>query len=157
MAQKRKAIGKRTQLSKFKEYKFEINVIILLGVGIFLLVEDFEIKHFIAVRIRFILIFIADIIGIARDAIINNIKLLEMSDLVGIIFITFAIFLIVNRWREKIINQFSVLIECPKCGEKLHRIHKNNFQRFFGLLFFLNIKNYKCNSCAFKGFKLTKQ
>ena len=157
MAQKRKAIGKRTQLSKFKEYSFEINVIILLGMGIFLLVEDLEIKQFIAVRIRFILITFADIIGNARDAIINNIKLLEGSDLVGIIFIVFAIYLIINRWREKIINQFSISIECPKCGEKLHRIHKNNFQRFFSLLLFLNIKNYKCNSCAFKGIKLTKR
>ena len=157
MAQKRKAIGKRTQLSKLKEYNFEINVIILLGMGIFLLVEDFEIKQFIAVRIRFILITFAQIIGIARDAIINNIKLLEGSDLVGIIFIISAIYLIINRWREKIINQFSILRECPKCGEKLHRIHKNNFQRFFGLLFFLNIKNYKCNSCAFKRIKLTKR
>ena len=55
VVKKRKAVSKKPSKSFFQEYNFEITVILLLGFGIFLLVEDLEIKHYIATFIRSVL------------------------------------------------------------------------------------------------------
>ncbi len=157
MNQKRKGIAKSPQKSYFKEYNFEITVIVLFGLGIFLLVEDLEIKHYIAVFIRSILFTIGDLMGFLRDGVIFTVKQLETSDIVGIIFILSAMYLIADRWRERMISRYAGFSECPSCGGKLHRIHKNLSQKTLGIFFFLKVKNYKCNSCAFNSIKLEKQ
>ena len=52
MKQKRKGLIKPRHNSFHKEYSFEIRVILLFTLGIFLLVEDLEIKQYIFEAIR---------------------------------------------------------------------------------------------------------
>ncbi len=47
MAKKRKGIAKPRHQPFLVEYSFEIKVLILFALGIFLLVEELEIKHYI--------------------------------------------------------------------------------------------------------------
>ena len=47
MAKKRKGIAKPRHQPFLEEYSFEIKVVILLALGIFLLVEELEIKQYI--------------------------------------------------------------------------------------------------------------
>ena len=52
MAQKRKGIAKPRHQPFLQEYNFEITVVVLLALGIFLLVEDMEIKHYLYIFIK---------------------------------------------------------------------------------------------------------
>ena len=115
MAQKRKVIAKQKHNPFFSEYSFEIKVIILLALGIFLLIEDLEIKNYIYTFIRFIMFTIGDIIVWLRDNTLFIIKQFEVSDLVGISLIIYVLYLIAERWRERMIERFSELTNCPKC------------------------------------------
>ena len=156
MVQKRKVRTKAQKRSFLKEYNFEINVILLFGLGVFLLIEDLEIKEYIALALRIIILGIGNFIITLRDFTISIIKLFEISDLVGITFIFFAIYLVINRWKERMIFRSQLLIDCPDCGGKISRVHKKSLHRILGIIFFLNIKNYKCNKCSYKGIKLSK-
>ena len=52
MAQKRKGITKPRHQPFLLEYSFEIKVVILFALGIFLLVEELEIKNYIYTFIK---------------------------------------------------------------------------------------------------------
>ena len=157
MAQKRKGIIKPRHKPFLKEYNFEIKVILLLGLGIFLLVEDLEIKNYIFFFIRKLFITTGDSILWIRNSMIFLIDKVEPSDLVGISLIVYVLFLIANRWRERMIERFSQLIKCPKCGGSLHRIKRELNHKFLSILYFVNIKHYHCKSCNYKGMKLLKK
>ena len=156
VVKKRKAVSKKPSKSFFQEYNFEITVILLLGFGIFLLVEDLEIKHYIATFIRSVLFGIINVFGVFRDKIIHTVKKIEFSDFVGIAFILLALYLITNRWRERMILRYSSALECPNCDKKLHRIHKTTNQMLLSFMFFLKVKNYKCSICSYKTVRLEK-
>ena len=74
MVKKRKAVSKKPSRSFFQEYNFEITVILLLGFGVFLLVEDLEIKHYIATFIRSVLFGIINVFEAFRDKIIHTVR-----------------------------------------------------------------------------------
>lgn len=156
MAQKRKGITKQKQKAFFSEYSFEIKVVILFALGIFLLIEDLEIKNYIYTFIRFIMFTIGDIIVWLRDNTLFIIKQFEVSDLVGISLIIYVLYLIAERWRERMIERFSELRNCPQCGSDLNRIHKELKHIIMSYIYFLQVKHYHCTSCSYKGIKLNK-
>ena len=98
MKQKRKGLVKPRHNSFHKEYSFEIKVILLFTLGIFLLIEDLEIKQYIFEAIR--KIFFAVGLGIKwlRDSTLFLIKQFEVSDIVGISLILYVVYLVANRW-----------------------------------------------------------
>ena len=113
MAQKRKGITKQKYKSFISEYSFEIKVVILFALGIFLLIEDLEIKNYIYTFIRFIMFTIGDIIIWFRNYTLFIIKQFEVSDLVGISLIIYVLYLLSKCWRERMIERFSELKNCP--------------------------------------------
>ena len=131
-------------------------VVFLLGLGIFLLVEDLEIKAYIYDMIRVVFLSVEKFIQSIRDGVIYVIGEFETSDLVGISLIFFALFLIANRWRERMIDRFSLLKDCPECGSNLHRIQKTSGQRMTAILYYIDVKHYSCKSCGYKGIKMAK-
>ena len=156
MAQKRKGITKQKHKSFFSEYSFELKVVTLFALGIFLLIEDLEIKNYIYTFIRFIMFTIGDIIVWLRDNTLFIIKQFEVSDLVGISLIIYVLYLIAERWRERMIERFSELRNCPQCGSDLNRIHKELKHIIMSYIYFLQVKHYHCTSCSYKGIKLNK-
>ena len=105
MKQKRKGIIKPRHNSFHKEYSFEIKVILLFTLGIFLLVEDLEIKQYIFETIRTIFFTIGLGIKWLRDSILFLIKQFEVSDIVGISLILYVVYLVAHRWRVRMINR----------------------------------------------------
>jgi len=156
MKQKRKGITKPKNKAFHKEYSFEIKVIILFALGIFLLVEDLEIKHYIYAFIRTIFFTIGNGIKTIKDLMIFLIKQFEVSDIVGISLILYVIFLIANRWRERIIDRHTSLTSCMKCGGDIKRVRKNWKHKVMGILYFVSVKHYQCKSCMHKDIKLIK-
>ena len=156
MAQKRKGITKQKYKPFISEYSFEIKVVILFALGIFLLIEDLEIKNYIYTFIRFIMFTIGDIIIWLRNNTLFIIKQFEVSDLVGISLIIYVLYLIAERWRGRMVERFSKLTNCPKCGSDLNRIRKEFKHLVMSYIYFIQVKHYHCTSCSYKGIKLNK-
>ena len=157
MAKKRKGIAKPRHQPFLQEYNFEITVVVLLALGIFLLVEDMEIKHYLYIVIKAIFFAIGKIFKLLMNGAFFLVKQFEVSDLVGISLILLAIILIANRWRERMIDRFSQLNNCPECGGHIHRIRRNLKQKVLSVVYFVNVKHYHCKSCSYKGIKLVKR
>ena len=157
MKQKRKGLTKPRHNTFYKEYSFEIKVIILFTLGIFLLVEELEIKQYIFEFIRIIFFAIGNGIKWLRDFILFLIKQFEVSDIVGISLILYVFYLVANRWRDRMVERYTDLSSCPLCGSlELHRIRKNWNHRVISILYFVSVKHYECKKCSHKEIKLVK-
>ena len=157
MPKERKGIPKPKRKLFYQEYNFEITVVVLIALGVFLLIEDLEIKHYLYEFIKVIFFTIGRFIKLLRDGSIFIIDKFEVSDLVGISLILLALFLVANRWRERMIERYSVLRNCPDCNGNLQRVKRDFNQKMTGFLYFLNVKNYHCKSCNYTGFKLVRK
>ena len=157
MPKERKGIQKPKRKPFYQEYNFEITVVVLIALGIFLLIEELEIKHYLYEFIKIIFFSIGNLIKLLRDGSIFIIDKFEISDLVGISLILLALFLIANRWRERMIERHSVFRNCPDCNGDLQRIKRDFNQKVTGFFYFLTVKNYHCKSCNYKGFKLVRK
>ncbi|HJM94733.1 MAG TPA: hypothetical protein QF698_01570, partial [Candidatus Marinimicrobia bacterium] len=100
-----------------------------------------------------------DIIKGIRDNVILLLEkdLFELSDLVGISLILFALHLAAKRWRDREIERYSELSICPNCGGKLQRIQRTPKQKIISFFYVAQVKNYSCRECAFKGIKMSKK
>ena len=157
MPKTRKGIPKPKRKLFYQEYNFEITVVLLIALGVFLLIEELEIKHYLYEFIKIIFFTIGNFIKLLRDGSIFIIDKFEISDLVGISLILLALFLIANRWRERMIERYSVLKNCPDCNGDLQRIKRDFNQKMIGYIYFLTVKNYHCKSCNYTVFKLVKK
>ena len=156
----RKGIKKqKRQRSFIREYNYEITIVVLIALGIFLLVEDLEIKHYMYLGLRWFLFSIGDIIKEIRNNVILLLekKLFELSDLVGISLILFALYLAAKRWRDREIERYSKLSICPKCGGKLQRVQRTAKQKIISFFYVAQVKYYSCKICEFKGIKMLKK
>ena len=157
MKQKRKGLIKPRHNSFHKEYSFEIRVVLLFTLGIFLLVEDLEIKQYIFETIRTIFFTIGLGIKWFRDSILFLIKQFEVSDIVGISLILYVVYLVANRWRDRMIDRYMDLHSCPQCGgDEIQRIKKNWKHKIIGIIYFAKVKQYQCKQCGHKEIKLVK-
>ena len=148
MNEKRKAISKRSTNSFFHEYNFEIKVTSLMALGIFLLVENMEIKHFIYEIIRNIVFSFGDLVKIVGSMFLVLIKKIEISDLVGISIIFYVLYLVAERQRERLIKRSSNVRDCPGCQGNLHRLKKSVKHKIMSYIYFVNVKNYRCKDCS---------
>ena len=156
MKGKRKGIPRRSTNSFFSEYNFEIRVTLLMALGIFLLAENMEIKQFIYDIIKEIIFSLGDLLRAFGDMVLVLVKKIEISDLVGINIIIYVLYLIGDRWRERLINRFSQTKDCPKCRGNLHRVKKSMKHRIMSYVYFVNIKNYRCKDCSQNVIKFIK-
>tara|TARA_B100001250_G_scaffold414108_1_gene450713 strand:- start:8949 stop:9422 length:474 start_codon:yes stop_codon:yes gene_type:complete len=157
MPKERKGIPKPKRKLFYQEYNFEITVVVLIALGIFLLIENMEIKHYLYMFIKIIFFTIGDFIKLLRDGSIYIINKFEISDLVGISLILLALFLIANRWRERMIERYPEIRNCPDCAGNLQRIKREFNQKVIGFIYFLTVKNYRCDTCNYKGFKFVRK
>jgi len=144
---KRKRIS-RSNVSFLNEYSYEIKVGFLFALGVFLLVEKLEIKHYIYTFVRGTLFLIGDMIQSLAGGMEFIIGTFEASDIVGIGLILISVFLVSKRWRERTIDRNSNLNDCPKCGGDFKRIHRTQYQRIQSLFWRVKIKHYECKDCS---------
>ena len=156
----RKGIKKQKRQESFiREYNYELTIVVLIALGIFLLVEDLEIKHYMYLGLRWFLFSIGDIIKGIRDNVILLLEkdLFELSDLVGISLILFALYLAAKRWRDREIERYPDIKKCPDCGGKLQRVQRSPKQKIISFLYVAQVKHYSCRSCAYAGIKMSKK
>ena len=128
MKRKRKKQNDVKDISFFKEYNFEIIVLTMFLLGVFLLVENMEISETLFAAIKALIFFFADFIKSIRDFIYDILHWLEVSDLVGVCLILFALYLISIRIRIRLLASYPKIYGCQNCDSKskLKRIKKKN-------------------------------
>ena len=149
MKRKRKKSNTKKEVSFFKEYNFEITIFAMFLLGIFLLVEKMEISQTLFKIIKATIFLFADFIKAISDSIYNILSWLELSDLVGVILILFALYLIALRIRFRLLMLYPKVYECQNCDKKnkLKRIPKRLKHRIIHFVLRLRIYYYQCNDC----------
>ena len=140
--------NRKSKKSKFwKKYYFEILIFSLIVIGIFLIIEDFNIKNSILnayIRIYDSLIKLFLTLYVALTTLLYGV---ENSDLFGLGLIVFAIFLILLKWRQNLLNEYSIYEVCRYCNNRIHRIKRRKRIKIFAYIFRLKIKRYQCTAC----------
>ena len=135
----------------YQEYNFEILILLLFGLGFFLLWEKWNIKSLVWSGITNTALFVITFLRNVSVRIGSLLSGVETSDLIGIILILIAIVLILNRTRIRIIERHPNLTSCPKCDAGLRRVHRKTNHIIQGFVIFCKIKRFKCRSCSFDG------
>ena len=149
MQRKRKKSSNQNGVSFFKEYNFEITVFSMFLLGVFLLVEKMEISQTLFKIIKATIFLFADFIKSIRDSIYNILSWLELSDLVGVILILFALYLIALRIRFRLLMLYPKVYECQNCDNKnkLKRIPKRIKHHIIHFVLRLGVYYYQCEDC----------
>ena len=159
MKRKRKKSNTNKEVSFFKEYNFEITVFVMFLLGVFLLVEKMEISHTLFKIIKATIFLFADFIKAIRDLIYDTLSWLELSDLVGVILILFALYLVILRIRVRLLILYPKIYECPNCDNKnkLKRIPKRLKHRIIHFALRLRVYYYQCDDCYKKQLIIIKK
>jgi len=149
MQRKRKKPVNKEKKSFLKENNFEITILSMIILGVFLLVEKMELSQTIFLILKTIIFLFADMIKAIRNKIYDILHWLEVSDLVGIILIVFAGFLVTMRTRIRLLSKYQKISECPYCAEKnkLKRIQKKLKHRIINIVLRLRVYYYQCENC----------
>ena len=155
MRKKRKAVKKSSFSNFYNDYEFELKLLLSFGLGTFLLLENFEIKlqllHFFNFLVLVLQNFILAIIHPIRDAF----QTMQTSDLVGILFILYGLFISYKKLKIRLIQRHIPNVNCIKCGESsLKRIHKNKRHSLIEAVFVVKVKNLMCKDCGFKSYQI---
>ena len=150
---KSKKSNRKSKKSKFwRKYDFEIVIFSLIAIGIFLIIEDFNIKNsilnaYIQIYDSIIKLFLT--LYIALTTLLYGV---ENSDLFGLGLIVIAIFLILLKWRQNLLNEYSIYEVCRYCNNRIHRIKRRKRIKIFAYIFRLKIKRYQCTACKQVGY-----
>ena len=98
----------------------------MFPLGIFLLVENMEISQTLFKIIKATIFLFADFIKAIRNSIYDTLNWLELSDLVGVILILFALYLVALRIRVRLLMLYPKVYECQNCdnNNKIKKIMK---------------------------------
>jgi len=129
----------------------------LILLGIFLLVENLEIKYYIYLFLQKIFFSLIFVFSKILNSFLIIIKQFETSDIVGVALTLIGFYMLLRIWREREISRNSYLQNCPECGGNLRRIPRTSRQKVSGVIFGSKIKHYSCNICDYKGIKMSKK
>ena len=150
---KSKKSNRKSKKSKFwRKYNFEIVIFSLIVIGIFLIIEDFNIKNSILNAYSQIYDYLIKLFLILYVALTTLLYSVENSDLFGLGLIVFAIFLILLKWRQNLLNEYSIYEVCRYCNNRIHRIKRRKRIKIFAYIFRLKIKRYQCKACNQVGY-----
>ena len=154
---KRERSKKRKIISIVKKYNFEFLITFLIFLGLFLLLEDFELKKFLKNISIQIYEDIKYIIFLFINSIFEYLIKIESSDIIGLILIFSAITLMFLRWRNNLIYKYSSSEFCFNCKGKLQRIKRKIKIKVFAFLIRLKVKKYQCKDCKLQSYKITSK
>ena len=144
----------RPVLLFLKKNWFEILAVGLLGLGVFLLVERFKIKSFLAKAFVRLVEVVVESASYVWNSIAQTLDSVEKSDIVGLVLVLLSIGMIVFSLRSRAIRNHPAMYpdteECPECGDRLDRIHIKRSHQLMETLLRVRIRRYACRKCSFK-------
>ena len=125
MTGKRKKIKRRGK-SFIKRYTFELLILFLILNGVFLLVENMEIKSTIIYYVNGLMKFSLQFLQSIITSLSGFIQSREGSDIIGMGLIFLAIILLYFRYRKMILTEWNSGKNCPECESKMVRKKKES-------------------------------
>jgi len=139
----------------WREFTGEIVALGLAGLGIFLLVERMQIR---VTLLRFLRGLLAALTSAGRaiaQGLHYELTHVTLSDAIGVLVIALAISIIISRvrWRIKHSGYLASQL-CPKCGSRLHRVHRRAPDRLIAWI--APLRRYRCTNrdCRWTGLRL---
>jgi predicted RNA-binding Zn-ribbon protein involved in translation (DUF1610 family) len=145
---RRRSRRKPDSPSFFRRFRIELVALFLFALGVFLLLEQLEIKETIFRGVVTAFKAITNAFVTLVDLFKETILAFEVSDILGFILIIIAILIIFYRARVQMIAHYAELAECPECGGDLLHVHRLPAQRFLGWLFRIKVRRYRCKKCG---------
>ena len=139
-------------VSLARRFWFELLAAALLTLGVFLLVEQLQIK---AILWRTLAGWANSISSTAYELWRRSLGVLvsaERSDLVGVALVLVGLGMITTRLRRRAIERHPELIrehECPTCRRDLYRVRRRPVDRLMEFLFWIRMSRYRCSKCSF--------
>ena len=146
MTGKRKKIKRRGK-SFIKRYTFELLILFLILTGVFLLVENMEIKSTIIYYVNGLMKFNLQFLQSIITSLSGFIQSREGSDIIGMGLIFLAIILLYFRYRKMILTEWNSGKNCPECESKMVRKRKESKHKILAKIFFLKVRHYFCAKC----------
>jgi hypothetical protein len=144
-------------MKKFlREYRIEMLALLLALVGVFLLVEQFEIRKSLYAVFKQVLDFLPMLVETIKTSIMAYITSFTLSDLVGWSLIIFTGIFIIWRVRYRFIHSdYWSAAKCPRCGNELHRVHRKLSDRILARTFLPHARRYRCadSECNWTGLR----
>ena len=147
---KKRVPWKEKELYFLSEYNFEIKVVSLFALAIFLLIEDFEIKYWLQNLVTSILILVRSFFLYSIDMVVKSLQGLELSDIVGYGLIIYVLYLIAQRWRNRIVKKYNNVKKCSLCEGNLKRVKKQFKHKIMSRIYFVKVKHMACVDCKSK-------
>lgn len=144
---------RRSIRSTLKHHWFEISVLVMMAMGIFLLVEQLEIKELIWRGLVSCARSIADGAQWLWGKAVDVVAPVEASDIVGALLLLTAFVMTVHRGRLRAIKRHPDLDQlegCPDCGGAIERVRRTSGDRFTELVLWINIRRYACTKCSYR-------
>lgn len=127
------------------EWRLEVFIVLLVAVGIFLLVEQMQIRQTLLSWLRWGFQALRSFGGSMRRGLVDFVRNTTFSDLTGyaLLLIALAFAAWRTRWRLMTMPRFTAR-KCPRCGSDLRRIHRRFLDRLLSL--FVPVRRYRCRN-----------
>lgn len=135
----------------------EILVVLLVIVAIFLLVERMSIRETLLAWAQQAGKGVAAWVLTTGQAVASRLKQTTLSDLTAYLLIAVVAGLVAWRTRQRALSHPRwTVIQCPKCGSELHRIHRHTADRLLSLV--VPVRRYQCKNhdCRWRGLRVRR-
>jgi hypothetical protein len=132
-----------------KKYYFEVIVLLLIILGLFLLIEDFDLKLFIQSIFSKSYFLLKNSYNFLLGSFSGGLKLIKLSNLLGFIILFFSFILVLRRWKNRILSNSISSKECIKCESLSNRVKTSFKSKALEFIFRLKIRKYQCGKCNF--------
>ena len=140
-----------------KKYYFEVIVFLLIILGLFLLIEDFDLKLFIQSIFSEIYQLLKNSYTFLLGSFSGGLKLIKLSNLLGFIILFFSFILVLRRWKNRILSNSISSKECIKCESLSNRVKTSIKSKVLEFIFKLKIRKYQCRKCNFSYLSVKKK
>ena len=136
-----------------REYRPELIAALMALLGIFLLVEQMDIRVTIFRIMRLVWRTVGETVADVVRTVIYSILHIRPSDLLGVVLILLSIVIVLWRVRVRLIQRMTGSI-CPVCGGDLRRSRRDRLDRLVSLV--LPVRPYRCRNseCRWKGLRV---
>jgi len=149
-------IGEAIVKKFFREYTIEIIAVAFIAVGLFLLLEQMEVRTTVRQAISNSINFVRNTFADVSLGIKNFLISFTLSDALGLLLIILAIVFILWRIRYRYLHSDKWLATtCPKCGGRIYRVHRSRLDRFIGWVLLPKARRYRCSNdeCSWTGLR----
>lgn len=139
-----------------RENRVELIALLVILFGIFLLIEPFEIRESLWKGLRWLSDTLTWLADVGARQVVGYFKSFTISDLLGWILLISASIFFAWRIRVRFLHSETWRARaCPKCGSRLHRVHRSRFDILLGRSLLPHSRRYQCENadCGWSGLR----